>query len=199
MGLGASQSFEVPKGNLNKLIGSWPSTPKLNLTFAVTQDTTLGTLCGAGGSARHEVPDVCCVFVLVCLLAFLSASLCPSSCLTPTGVVSLRAGEGGKVAKGATPRVRKQLASKAFYLRPEPFCLSDKKQYTKQWFPTSSPPFPYRRAGRGRGSCEEPSLPGPPDPGCVESMLCVPCHVCAWLCTCLCSICALWRVGRQKI
>lgn len=78
------------------------------------------------------------------------------------------------MAKGATPRARKQLVSKAFYLRPEPFCLSDKKQYTKQWFPTSSPPFPYRRAGRGRGSCEEPSLPGPPDPGSVESMLCAP-------------------------
>lgn len=101
-----------------------------------------------------------------------------------TGVVPLQTGEGGEVAKGATPRVRKQLASKAFYLHPEPFCLSDKKQYTKQWFPTSSPPFPYRRAGRGRGSCEEPSLPGPPDPGSVESMFYAPCHVCTWLCTC---------------
>lgn len=194
MGSGASQSFEGSEGNLNKLIGSWPSIPKPNLTFAVTQDTTLGPLCRAGGSARHEVPDVGRVFALVCLLAFLSASLCPSSCLTPTGVVPLRAGEVGEVAKGATPRVRKQLASKAFYLRPEPFCLSDKKQYTKQWFPTSSPSFPYRRAERGRGSCEERSLPGPPYPGNVESMLCAPRHVCAWLCTCLCNVCALWRV-----
>lgn len=89
-----------------------------------------------------------------------TVSLRPSSCFTPSGVVPLLAGEGREVDEEATPQVRKQLVSKALYLLPEPFYLSDKKQYTKQWFPTSSPPFPYCRAGRGRGSSEEP----PPSP-----------------------------------
>lgn len=91
-----------------------------------------------------------------------TVSLRPSSGFTPTGVEPLLAREGREVAQEATPQVREQLVSKALYLLPEPFYLSDKKQYTKQWFPTSSPPFPYCRAGRGRGSGEEP--PSHPTP-----------------------------------
>lgn len=101
MELKTSQSFYVLGGNLHKLIGSWPSSPEQSPRFAVTQDTNAGHALQSWGSLWHKVPAGFCVFALVCLMAFLNASPCPSRSM-PTGLVPLLSGGGSGVSKRET-------------------------------------------------------------------------------------------------
>lgn len=173
MGLEASQSFEVPEGNLNKLIGSWPS------TFAVTQDTTLGMRCGAGGSARHEVADVCCVCTGV------SAGV--SECVT-VSLLGLHTHRGGSTTswrrEGKWPRERPLEQESSWSQRPficaqNHFVFLTRNNTQSNGF--QLPLLLFLTAGQGEEGAPVRSLPclGPQIQAVLRACSAPQCHVCA--------------------
>lgn len=176
----------IPRGNLHKLIGSWPSTPEQEPEIRPPRDTTPRWPCSAQrGLSAAQSPSWS---QRVCT----GVSDGVSECVTVS--LELRAHRGGAAAiwrrEERTPRATAaaRRSPRPFICPPEPFYLSDEKQCTKQRLPAPFLPFPYCRARRGRGARGDLPPPVSPDRSSVESVFFALCHVCACVCTCL------WKV-----
>lgn len=139
-----------------------------------------------------------------------SECLTVSLCHTPTQV-PLPAREGREEKNKMSPRVRKQQvsASPLFAPRNHFIFLTRNNTQSNGFLPPSLPPsFPNSRAGKGKGSIEEPppNPPWVPEPEwdhpvlrmCFVYCVCVPharAHVRA--CLCLCHVCIL-RSSRNN-
>lgn len=196
MGLEANQPFDVPEGNLNKLIGSWPSPPG-----HIRRDSRhhVGHALPSGGLRAAQSPRW---FLCVCTGVSDGVSECvtvPSSCFTPSGVVPLLAGEGRGVAKGGDPlKGESSWPQRPFMCSQNHFIFLTRNNTQSNGF--QLPLLLFLTAGQGEEGAPARSLPllGPPDPSSVERMLCAPCHVRARGCTCSSSTWAFRRIGRQK-
>lgn len=163
------------------MTGSWPSAPSIgrDSLWLKTLRWSFSAEQGALSSTKSQMASVYlhwCVWWRFWMRHHVPHASHP-----------LLAGEGREVAKGATPWVRRQLVSKALYLLPEPFYLSDKKQYTKQWFPTPFLLFFIAEQGKEEVPSQTFPLLGPQIQAMLRacSLLCVVSCMCVCVCVCV--------------